>query len=65
MSDSRIEYQGSDVYSQNFGRPLFLAAASGIEHAGAYYYGYKLRNKDTYDEHNLAFGSFTFYSILT
>lgn len=63
VSDSRNSYQGVSVYSQNFQNPILSALSGGIEYAGAHYFGYQLRNLDTFDEKKLGFGYYTFYSI--
>jgi oligosaccharide repeat unit polymerase len=63
VSDSRSEYHATDVYSKNFDNPVLSALSGGIEYAGAHYYGYQIRNTDTYDENNLGFGYYTFYSL--
>jgi oligosaccharide repeat unit polymerase len=63
VNDARREYSKEKLYSQNFNSPILSALSGGIEYAGAHYYGYQLRNKDTYDPNALGYGFYTFNSV--
>jgi oligosaccharide repeat unit polymerase len=63
VNETRNEFHEMTSTSDKFNSPVLLALSGGIEYAGAHYYGYQLRNVDTYDEENLGFGYFTFNSI--
>jgi oligosaccharide repeat unit polymerase len=63
ISDTRSQYHNSETFSQNFDNPILANASGLIEYMGAHYYGYQLRNTDTFDENKLGYGFYTFNSI--
>lgn len=63
VSDSRSEYYKISTFSQNFENPILSNASGIVEYLGAHYYGYQLRNLDSYHENELGLGFFTFYSL--
>ena len=65
VADSRSEYNNMDSFSNNFDDPILSNASGFIEYMGAHYYGYQLRNKDTFNENKLGFGYFTFNGLFS
>lgn len=63
VNDSRRSFSKSDAYSNNFDSPILKFLSGIIEYTGAHYYGYQLRNIDTFDENKLGYGYFTFNSL--
>jgi oligosaccharide repeat unit polymerase len=65
VADSRSEYNEADSFSKNFDNPILSNMSGFIEYMGAHYYGYQLRNKDTFNENKLGLGYFTFNGLFT
>lgn len=64
VNDSRRSYYGQKSFSSNFSDSPLLSSLSGlIEYGGAHYYGYQIRNLDSYDGDNLGYGYYTFNSV--
>ncbi|GAA4053925.1 O-antigen polymerase [Flavobacterium chungnamense] len=63
VSDARSEFNNQDSFSSNFDNPILNSVSGLIEYMGAHYYGYQLRNVDTFDEAKLGYGYFTFNSL--
>ncbi len=63
ISNSRSSYHKADSFSNNFDNPILKSISGIIEYTGAHYYGYQLRNTDTFDENKLGYGYFTFNGI--
>jgi oligosaccharide repeat unit polymerase len=65
VADSRSEFNKQDSFSKNFDDPILSNASGFIEYMGAHYFGYQLRNLDTFNEDKLGFGYFTFNGLFT
>ncbi len=63
VADSRSEYNKQDAFSDNFDSPILSSVSGFIEYLGAHYYGFQLRNIDTFDESDLGLGYYTFFSF--
>lgn len=64
VGDQRSKTAGHSTFSSNFQSSLLQSTSGIMEYMGAHYWGYQLRNNDTFDPNRLGYGYYTFNGLL-
>jgi oligosaccharide repeat unit polymerase len=64
ISDQRSRIAGQTEFSSTFSSSILKSTSGIMEYMGAHYWGYQLRNNDTFDPNNIGYGYYTFNGLL-